>query len=250
MNANTLVVVHGYAGDQRQIEENLDMYEHHQRPVLILSPEDSPINKIGPHHCRFGGKRAYIGQDSIDRQLAHLRILCEYPFEWYLLNDADSFCVEPKLPDYLFKDDELVYSNEVKDFRVPGQRYVDASQNIDITSAPDYHAGFPLIAMQPPYFMHKRCLIRMVQAGRQEACPVTPFIDWYMVQACTATNVRHSPFQGAHGANCETVTPNGRETLINCVKRGAIFLHSIKNGSVKNSLVKIYNEVKASTLHA
>jgi hypothetical protein len=237
-NRKTLVSVHGYAGDSAQVFDLLPVFEHHQCPLVIVSPEDSPISKVGPHICRFAGKRAYVGQDSWDRQWLQLKLLLEYDFDWYLMNDSDSFVCSAQLPEYLFADQKVVYSNEVTDFRIPGETYEG------ITWSKDYHRGFPLIAMQPPYFMSRHCLEKIVKASfGLQACPITPFIDWWFVVACVAAGVRHLPF--THGASCETVTPNGLAVLSDRVlNTGSVCLHSVKSARVKNELMRLY----ASTL--
>src|SRR5712672_3244855 len=102
MNPRTLVSVHCYAGDQHQVKDFLPWYIHHECPVIIMSPEDSPVT-ISPHICHHAGRRAYIGQESLDRQRKHLEILLDYPYDFFLLNDSDSFCVSSELPKYLYE---------------------------------------------------------------------------------------------------------------------------------------------------
>lgn len=240
MNNGVLVSVHGYAGDQQQVHDLLPAFEHHQRPVLIVSPEDSPITKVGPHTCIHAGKRAYIGQDSWDRQYLQMKKLLEYPFDFYFLNDSDSFCLTPELPPYLFTPGDTVYSNQVTDFRAPGQTWTDSSGSV--TWPDDYHKGYPLIAMQPPYFIPRDCLERIVKVGKRPACITTPFIDWYMVEVCVDAGVKHLPFQT--GASCETVTPNGIETMKNCIARkGATFIHSVKTKEVFDDLRLLHQQL-------
>jgi len=233
-NRKTLVSVHCYAGDQQQVVELMPVFEHHRCPIVIMSPEDSKIERMGRHSCRFAGKRAYVGQDSWDRQHLQLKILLEYDFDWYLLNDSDSLILSPQIPEYLFDDPEILYSNEVTDFRVPGQVFEG------IRWADDYHAGYPLIAMQPPYFMSRQVLERLVAASAGlQACPVTPFIDWWFVPACEHGKIKHLPFR--HGASCETVTQNGLLVMLDCVtKRKATCIHAIKSGEILRTLQKAY----------
>jgi hypothetical protein len=232
MNPSTLIVVCGYTGDAGQIDALLPMFEHHQRPILILSPEDSKIEKVGHHLCQWAGKRAYIGQDSLDRQHEHMALALEKPFEWYLFNDADSFCLTPEIPADYYRYKDTVWSNEVADFRIPGETWTDA--NGSVTWPDNYHAGFPLIAMQPPYFMSRWALEKMVRFGNGiKACPITPFIDWYMVQCVVAAGLRHFPFRDRfgklEGASCETITENGLLTMERCIREGARFIHSVKS---------------------
>lgn len=241
MNDNLLVVCHCYAGDRRQVVELLPMMEHHKAPIVIISPRDSQVHGIGPHICRAAGKRAYIGQDSWDRQWLQLKVLLEYPQQWFLLNDADSFVIPAKLPDYLFEDENCVWSNEVTDFRRPGEMFNDRGKMVGPWPK-DYHAGLPLIAMQPPYFLHRKALEAIVaHAMSLVACPITPFIDWWWVPACHIAKVDHKPFR--NGASCETVTDNGVAVMSECiVQRKAQFIHSVKSGAVMRRLVNLYRK--------
>ncbi len=234
-NNSVLVSVHCYQGDRKQVEEILPFWEHHGYPIVIVSPKDSQVHGIGPHICRAEGKRAYIGQDSWDRQRLQMEVLLEYPQNWFLLNDADSFVITPKLPYYLFEDENVVYSNEVDDFRKPGQSW----QGLKPWPM-DYHQGYPLIAMQPPYFLSRMALENIVIASKGlVACPITPFIDWWWIPACYASGVKHKRFPT--GASCETVTSNGIAVMSECVgKRSATFVHSIKSGKVARELVNLY----------
>jgi len=232
-NRKTLVSVHGYSGDGHQIEALRPVYEHHKCPIVILSPEDAPIKKVAGHICRFAGKRAYVGQDSWDRQHLQLKVLLEYDFDWYLLNDSDSFVISPQIPEYLFEEQNAVWSNEVTDFRVPGQTYEG------ITWADDYHVGYPLIAMQPPYFISRVALEKLVAASEGLiADPVTPFIDWWFLPACKEAGLEHRSF--LHGASCETITQNGVTGMLHAIANKAVCLHAVKSLEIRKMLVKAY----------
>lgn len=236
---DTLVVVHGYKGDAHQIEALMPVYEHHQLPVVVISPWDSPIKTMGPHICREAGQVAYIGQKSWDRQLAQLKTLLDYPHHWFLLNDSDSFVLSPELPDYLYRDENTVWSNEVDDFRHPGEVYPGHTEPWPL----DYHKGLPLIAMQPPYFLSRKALEKIVKhAEGMVACPITPFIDWWWVPACDKAHVKHARYPGC--ASCENVTELGRAVMRQCVlERGANFIHSVKTKEVMEDLRHIYKRM-------
>lgn len=233
---NTIQAIHGYQGDIGQIQALMPVYEHHNLPIVLLSPWDAPIKTMGPHICREAGKRAYIGQDSWDRQHDQLKVLLDYQFEWALLNDSDSFVLEPNLPDYLYQDDNVVWSNEVDDFRIPGGTWPGVDQPWPL----DYHKGLPLIAMQPPYFLSRKALEKIVVASEGlVACPITPFIDWWWVPACDKAHVKHARFAGC--ASCENSTDMGKAVMRQCVKeRSATFIHSVKTKEVMEDLVHLY----------
>ncbi len=189
MNESTLIAVFGYgpskhgsntwdyknAGDVERIRMLLPYYEHHKCPVVIMSPSDAPILKLGPHICRQAGKRAYTGQASLDRQRDHLRILLGYPFKHFLLCDSDSCCVTPEIPQN-FYDVDAFWSNEITE--------------------PRPHASpYPKLALHPPYFCSREVLGRMLTvADRVVAHPITPFIDHYMLQLVCESGVEHRNF--------------------------------------------------------
>jgi hypothetical protein len=219
MNPDTLVSVHGYSGDSHQIRTFLPTYEHHECPVVILSPTDSPIDEMGPHICRTGGLRSYIGKLSIARQIKHLQILLEYPFKFYLLNDADSVCVSPNLPDYCYKEPQVVWSNEVSDMmhnRVRGYKY-------------------PRLAFQPPYFISRENIAAIVSASRKVIVDVqTPFIDWWMMAVVIKAGLSHKTYP--HGISCPTFNyPPGIEWMRSSIRHhGAVMLHSLKSATEYN----------------
>ena len=189
MNENTLIAVFGYGpggtkehfvwpgGDVDRIRMLLPYYEHHGCPVVIMSPSDAPILEMGPHICKHAGKRAYIGQESLDRQRDHLSLLLEYPHKYFLLNDSDSVCIEPEIPSWLYTESEgIFWSNE-------------------ITESRPHESPYPKIALQPPYFLTRETMHRMLSvAHRIRAHPITPYIDHYMLQLVYESGVRHESF--------------------------------------------------------
>jgi len=210
LNPRTLVTCHGYYGDSAQIRNMLKYQEHHQCPLVIMSPTDSPILKMGPHICRTAGQRAYIGQLSLDRQYAQMRAMLDYPFEYFLANDSDSLCISPKLPDFLYQDDVL-WSNEVSDLMHLRQ--------------PDY--TWPRLAFQPPYFFSRGILERMIATeGKFKTDMQTPFIDWLFMAMAVAGEIPHRNYP--NGCSCPTSDYNTRKHMCSQISRGAIMLHSIK----------------------
>ncbi len=235
----TLVTVHGYAGDKTQMDILRPVHEHHQLPIVYITPTDSPVLEMGPHICRTGGKRAYTGQLSLDRQYEHFKIMLEYDFDFYLANDSDSFVLSPEIPKYVYDHPDTFFSNQVSDFRKPGQ-----SWNGQAPWPKDYHKGFPLIAMQPPYFFSRSVLKRFVdQCGDIKACPICPFIDWYMVQCCYKAHVKHAGF--TNGVSCGTTDQNGRNAMAHGIReRGSVFLHSVKTQDALDVCINAYNSKK------
>jgi len=224
LNPALLVSVHCYQGDAHQVRMNMAYYEHHQAPVVIVSPEDSPVGDMGPHWCRSAGQKGYTGISTWKRQKVQMQLLFDMPgnFNWFLMNDADSFCLTPKIPEHLFPDDNTLYSNLVNDFRRPGET------SFGVTWPIDYHVGYPLFAAQPPYLVHRHALKRIIAAvDNVPDEQITPNIDWLMVCAPHRAGVK---LAGLPGASCETITDNGRAVMRECIiKRGATFIHAIKN---------------------
>lgn len=169
---DTRVAVCCYEGDGHQVVEALEFFLHHELPLTILSPEDSKVEVNYPGVTnRFGGKRAYIGQDSLDRQAEHLRLLLEFPESTFLIHDADSVLLDPVLPQYLYDDPDVVWSNQVND-AIPEHQTT-------------FKTGWPHVAFQPPYFLSRKTIERMLAVKDHpdvQATPVMPFIDYYMVQ--------------------------------------------------------------------
>jgi hypothetical protein len=229
-NPDTLVSVHGYSGDSHQIRNAMVYYKHHKCPVVVLSPDDSPINE---KNCgrwsgveyRTGGKRAYIGQLSLDRQIEHFKILLEYPHKFFLMNDSDSVCLSPQLPDYLYERPDVLWSNVVSDAMHDHKR------------APDY--PWPHLAFQPPYFCSREVIERLLTVAEEVKADVnTPFIDWAMMAWCVKSGAPYGNFLNFDGVSCPTVTAGaggqsiyepGCSLMANQVwHHKAIFLHSIK----------------------
>ena len=227
LNPGLAVSVHCYQGDVSQVRMFLPLYEHHQAPVIILSPEDSPVVGIGPHHCYYEGcgQVGYTGHHTWTRQKKQMQRLLALPqeFQLFLMNDADSFCLSPKLPKYLYEDDNTLWSNLVDDFRVPG------TFSHGVHWPHDYHAGMPQKAAQPPYVLHRKAMQKIVDAiDKVPLCPICPFIDWIMVAAPHIAGVKLARFHSCLSIN--TKTPEEISALeYSIVNRGATFIHSIKD---------------------
>lgn len=220
MNPNTLVSVHCYSGDLHQVEILMPYFQHHECPVAIISPVDSPAILPG-FDCRQAGLVGYIGQVSLDRQRAQLELLATYPQEWFLANDSDSLCLEAALPKYLFRSKDIFWSNEVLDWRT-------------------HPTPYPKLALQPPYFFHRNVLLKMLTVPREKvmAHEITPFIDYYMLQLTEEAGVKHESFPD--GTSCGTSHDEGLAYMTTQIygPRSKCFLHSIKTRRALNSIVE------------
>lgn len=218
VNPDTLVVVHCYAGDQAQVEAFLPWYQHHGCPVLILSPEDAPVN-IGASGviCLSAGLSGWKGWQTLDRQIAHMEIIATFPQHFLLLNDADSMCLTPEIPSYL---------------------YERAEGTVSCNEAMWQEPGAPLV---PPYFYTQDALARML-AVKDEALKMgttrgavawsdpyndEPAIDAFYVELVRVSGLQLTPFPD--GVHRGTVHPHDTLLMIEAVlERGARFVHSIK----------------------
>lgn len=175
-NPSTLVAVFCYQGDADLVRRALPIHCAHGCPVIILSPADSPVS-IAPHICAALGKRAYIGADSWTRQHEHLKYLLTFPHSYFLLNDADSFCVSATIDRRLYEQaTDTLWSNEVNE--------------------PRPHASpYPKIAAQPPYFLTRQSIQKMLDASaRVPVHPITPYLDYAMLAWACEAGLQHRAF--------------------------------------------------------
>lgn len=230
MNPNTLVVVSGYSGDAQQVVDFLPWYLHHECPVLVLSPGDSPIPHIPGTERAEVGLRGYTGPHTLERQRLSMLNLLGRPFTHFLWHDADSICLSPQIPGYLYQNGGL-WSNEV----------------VDTNKAP---SKLPKVALQPPYFMDRVALQGLANGGIKPAMsffagpdltdadriPVpTGCIDHWMLQVAHSGGVEHRSF--FDGASFETKTDHGLETMIGLVRdHGRVMIHSVKDRARMNRL--------------
>ena len=234
-NPDTLVAVSAYAGDLNQVQNNMQFYTHHGCPVVILSPTDSPITGLGSRDvvCRQAGLKGWIGAHTLTRQVEFLKILLEYPKNFYLFNDADSICLTGKIPQYLYEGGDVIWSNEVPDLN-PGHSYL------------------PKLALQPPYFLTRKTIIGLIKAAKNPppsyTCPgpttspegtlmpvPTDCIDHYMLQLAHGSGYAHKNF--LDGASFETASKLGLETMSGLVSNhGRVMIHQVKTRIVLRTL--------------
>lgn len=232
-NPSTVIVVHAYSGDLNQVENNLPFYTHHQCPVVILSPQDAPIKRVSDSRvlCMSGGMAGWIGPHTLERELTHFRMLVErFPYvEHFLLNDADSLCLSAQLPDYLYRDPRLFWSNEVRDTNPSPSK-------------------LPKLALQPPYFVHRETLVTLLGVREPATSyygePTTPqgwpmpiptdCIDHFLLQLVYAANLPHYSFHT--GASFETNSDVGLEAMLHQVRSGKVLLHSVKRKTSLDAL--------------
>lgn len=243
MNEDTLVSVHCYgasagpstsweinqAGDAILAAALLPCHERLKAPIVFLSPIDAPVRSMGPHICRHAGKRAYIGQDSLDRQIVHLQILLEYPFRFYLLNDADSFCVSADIPKALYEQaTDSLWSNLLAETR-------------------PHQSKYPKFAAQPPYFLTRESIEKiLVVAPQIRAHEITPYIDWAMVAWACEAGLKLRAFSELENPPVDPADANmPHESRYGRILNGAVMVHPIKSGEGRDQCLaarKIYEQ--------
>jgi len=233
MNPDTLVVVHCYEGDKPLVENFLPVFVHHQRPVLVLSPEDSQVHIDFPGVSNASaGEAGWKGQHTVLRQIEHWRLALQYDnSQWFLLNDADSMCLDPELPEFLYQSDDILWCN--------------------VLCHENEHRADDHPNLNPPYFMHRKVLQRLLDtADAIGEMPPEAFteprawgeaIDGFYTYL--TLDVLRAPY--ADYPNGITTWPRGRSDLFKFVQNeGAIMLHGVKSASDLGMLLsyrQLYN---------
>jgi len=218
MNDDTIISVHCYQGDAHQVIHAMPLFKHHDCRVVVLSPADSQVLLPGCD-CRPAGKRAYIGADSWTRQHEHLKILLSYPQKYFLLNDSDSFCVSAKIPERLYEEaEDTLWSNEVVEPR-------------------PHTSPYPKIAAQPPYFLTRQSIQKMLDASaRVPVHPITPYLDYAMLAWACEAGLKHRAFTELERPSKYVFKPTETAPERACWQQldyrirymGAVMMHPIK----------------------
>jgi len=229
MNEDTLVVVHCYEGDADQTRILLPYFMHHETPVLLLSPEDSPVVIDHPGiTCLSAGKKGWKGRHTLRRQVAHWKLALQQPATWFFLNDADSLCLTAKLPEYLYSDPFKLWCNVL----------CHENEHLE-TDRPN---------LNPPYFMHRDVLQFLVaNADLLEERPEPPKDDMgFGVEAIDGfytylvINELNIPYENYPDGS--TTWPRGYGDMIEQVRNhGARILHGVKNSTHLNLAQFGYN---------
>ncbi len=144
-------------------------------PVVIMSPRDSAV-VIPPYIHIQAGERAYIGGASLTRQVEYMRALLTFPHEFFLLHDSDSMMLSKEVPKELYEEEGVIWSNEIQEPR-------------------PHSSPYPKLAFQPPYFLSRDSMARMIRAGENlQPHPITPYVDWFMNAASAEAGLNHKPF--------------------------------------------------------
>lgn len=235
MNPDTRIVICCYEGDAHQM--SLPLYTHHDCPLTILSPEDSRA-EIAGYDCQFAGLKGYIGQVSLDRQIAQLSLLLAFPENHFMIHDSDSVCLDAKLPDYLYAEPDVVWSNQVFDNIPDHQLHIPE--------------GWPKVAFQPPYFLSRKTIEKMLAVSQDPRCkasPMMPFIDFFMVQLtmvaglpwkrfpdCISFGICGDPLKKLDARQTQQYTRNTAMALNAVRNEGVQIIHSVKDPVIAEQL--------------
>jgi hypothetical protein len=127
--------------------------------------------------------------------------------------------------------------------------------------------------MQPPYFMHRDAMQKILSAADKpevRAHEITPYIDWWMVAISEESGTEHRTFpdgasfpawrrnaisetqQLGHDFKHEYIEDGviaGDQFMLDRVRDGAIFLHSIKHPEVMDTLIEQYDRTHGRESH-
>lgn len=257
MNQDVYVAVHCYAGEQQQVEELLPFWKRHETPVLLLSPETAPVQVDDPTEqvtCLSAGRHGWSGEHTLDRQIAHWKILAATsPRRFVLYHDADSILLPAEIPSYVLTDaiwsnesDSMEFLRRVHDI-VAGTEYIgdDANERVPQVreaaktlaetfksrSLEEIHALNPTVA-QPPYFVSLDILddmIRIAETVRRERLAI-PFIDWFW-GALGSAGIAHAGY-GDDGISVPIHEPEWKQRALEQIRAGrASWVHSVKSGA-------------------
>lgn len=215
INPDTCVAVCCYAGDAHQVTEMLDLYKHHECPITVLSPTDSPAPEMPGVESVYAGKRAYIGQDCLDRMYLQFAELLHYPEQHFLIHDSDSICISPELPACLYAEPDVLWSNLVINDIKEQQR--------------GFPRGVPHLAFQPPWFLSRRTIERILEAGRPLCNEALPFIDYWLVETAYRNHIPYKSLPNTISIGLSSNNPQAAPSVHERVRRGElIFIHSVK----------------------
>jgi hypothetical protein len=240
MPGHTLVSVHCYAGDKNQVLDQLPYHRRLGHNIVIMSPEDAPVNIVGMD-CRTGGLAEWCGWKSLERQFNHMRQLLDEPYSWYLMNDSDSLCIQSDIPEYLYEDDNVLWSN------VEYNLTTDHGDLHRQYGTPRGYGSFPHVGFTPPFFMGKsvlRRLLAMESEFPKDGDQILPCIAWQMMVLAVMANVEYRTFPTAPGFRSSFAAyphsdmhsngfpVDGASQMVAAVEGGSVMLHSIKHRDV------------------
>lgn len=226
-NPDTLVAVHCYKGDREQVVYTLPKYQHHGCPVLVLSPDDSRVKLAGVRN-KSAGQAGWKGLHTIERQIAHLRILADHPERYFLLHDADSVCLAEDLPRYLYDpaNEHIFWSNEGCDSVIRKLRGEWTAQD-ELNQT-----------LQPPYFFSRDVLHKVLEVAEValSLAHAESGIDQFYAEAVKQAGLERRPYPD--GIHRETRHLNELARVYYMARvYGTCMIHSVKTAEALETLV-------------
>ena len=145
------------------------------------------------------------------------------------MNDADSMCLSPKLPDYLYEEPDVLWSNVVW---IESQGEKDESDR----------RRLPNVALQPPYFASRRTLAALLAMSFPYQNSFDGFIDHFMTRAAVESGIM---WKGFHDGISSALSMNNNElqrAQVAVRHRGAVFIHGVKTPRFWQPLVTAHQE--------
>ena len=210
------------------------MWRHHRCRILLLSPQDSPVDIQDPQifACLHAGKSEYGGVETIARERAYLWRMMDCLFKYYFVCDTDCYCLSPEFPAELYRAPEVVWSILESDAGYP--RPVGYS--------------FPRWAFQTPWFIPRVVLPKLLaQTERTVFVPGGAWGDNDLMQLTVLAGIEYRALPGA--ISCAMV-PDNMERVRKFIRDGGIFVHSVKDPAMTQEFVDLRKQHLMSKLAA
>ena len=201
------------------VQMNLPHWRKHGFPVVVTSPEDSRCVVPGVD-CVFHGLNDYTGIRSLNRWRLMLGWMAQQPFDYFMMHEADSICLNTDIPRYCYRQGVL-FSNEMPDNAVPPTQ------------------AFYSLA---PWFMSKSVIVRMLEVSKTRPDRPPYHGDRWVGQMVEQGAIAHQKFEP--GIGCGTLSfsrPAELEQVCSAIRAGACMIHGIKTPDVLEHILKVKN---------
>jgi hypothetical protein len=185
-----------------------------------------------------------------------MRQLADMPYRWYLMNDSDSLCIQRSIPEYLYADENVFWSNT---------EYNLTTDHGDLSKQYRYPRGynFPHVGFTPPFFMSKKALLKLLAAEDKfpwDSDPVLPCIAWQMMVMAVVAEVPYCTYPTAPGFRSSFAAyrhsdmhsngfpVDGASQMVAAVEGGSVMLHSIKHPEVLRRVSKAHEKFLSTSL--
>lgn len=154
------------------VERHLPLWKQHGCRVVISSPRNSACRVPGAEVV-LHGEEGHAGPGSLDRWKEILQWLWDQPYEFYLMHESDSICLRREIPEYLYENYDVFFSNELADNAVP------PTQSVYCVA---------------PWFFSRRVLNRLLAASKKVKYRPPYHGDRWVGQLLEAEGIPHRGF--------------------------------------------------------